>query len=200
MLGIINLEISNLTSVLNALEYVSINYIVIEKTTDFFKVNKIILPGVGTFAAGMTALKEKGFYEHLCNAVLDEKRPILGICLGQQLLFSSSEESPEVNGLDFLKGKVVKIPKNSDYNIPRVGWAESAFRKDFFSFNVGDKEDFYYIHSYSVQPVNDEVIAVITEANGIVGAVSFENIYGCQFHPEKSHSNGLRILKNFAEL
>lgn len=200
MIAVLNLGISNLTSVLNAFEFLKIDFCVANTPEEFDKASKFILPGVGSFAAGMNALESKRFIEPLKKVVLEEEKPLLGICLGQQLLFESSEESPGIMGLSLIKGNVLKLPENADYDIPRIGWGESVFLKDFLGHKKRDKADFYYIHSFSVQPENFDVVTISTENINIAGAVKQENIYGCQFHPEKSYNAGLKILREFSRL
>lgn len=200
MLVVINLKISNLSSVLNALDYLSIKYKVSSDKADIKRASALILPGVGTFEAGMEALNKSDLLKSLREEVLVNKKPILGICLGMQMFFDTSEESPGVRGLSFIKGDVIRLRPSRDYTIPRIGWGESYVRADFLSLNVGDVADFYYIHSYFARVADKSVVAISTETNDVTGAVRKENVYGCQFHPEKSHKSGLRILTEFAKL
>lgn len=200
MLVVINLKISNLSSVLNALNYLKIKYKVSDKKADLKKASALILPGVGTFEAGMEALEKADILKTLQEEVLKNKKPILGICLGMQMFFASSEESPGVKGLALLGGEVVRLPRSGDYTIPRIGWGESYVKKDFLGLKEGATADFYYIHSFYAKVKNKSILAVLSEKNDITGAVHSGNIYGCQFHPEKSHKYGLAILKAFADL
>lgn len=199
MITVVNLGISNLSSVLNALEYLGIEFCVSSDKDEIAKATHIILPGVGTFGKGMEQLKAKGLIEVIREQALKNKKPVFGICLGMQLMFESSEESGGVEGLGLLKGKVIKLPKSEKYTIPRIGWAESVFKKDFLGFNKGDKADFYYIHSFYCVPNDSEVTAITNEDENICCAVQDNNIFGCQFHPEKSHKAGLSLLKQFAQ-
>lgn len=200
MLVVIDLNISNLNSVLNALDFLKIDYVVSNKSDDIKKATKFILPGVGTFEAGMNALNKYDITDSLVEEVVKKGKPILGICLGMQLFFETSEESPGISGLGLLRGDVIKLPENSAYTIPRIGWAESVFEKDFLGFEKDQKADFYYIHSFYAKPKDSTVIAISSEAGLVTGAVSSNNIFGCQFHPEKSHKNGLKMITNFSEL
>lgn len=199
MITVINLEISNLNSVLNALKYLEIEFCVSDKKEEIEKATHIILPGVGTFGKGMEQLKSKGLIEPIRKQAFEKKIPVMGICLGMQLLFESSEESPGAEGLGLLKGNVIKLPKSEKYTIPRIGWAESIFKQDFLGFKNGDKTDFYYIHSFYCNPSDKNVIAIVNEDDNIACAIKENKIYGCQFHPEKSHKAGLNLLKNFAQ-
>lgn len=199
MITVVNLGISNLSSVLNALEYLGIEFCVSDNKDEISKATHIILPGVGTFGKGMEQLKAKSLIDVIREQALRNKKPILGICLGMQLMFESSEESQGVEGLGLLKGSVIRLPKSEKYTIPRIGWAESIFKKNFLGFNVSDKADFYYIHSFYCVPQDNNVIAITNEDENITCAIKDNNVFGCQFHPEKSHKAGLNLLKQFAQ-
>lgn len=199
MITVINLGMSNLSSVLNALNYLELDFCVSGKKEDLAKASRIILPGVGTFGEGINRLREKDLFDTLKKEVLVNKKPIMGICLGMQLMLESSEESLGVEGLGLLKGKVIKLPKSKKYTIPRIGWGESTFEKDFLGFNKGDLADFYYIHSFYCKPKNVDIVSITGEDREITCAIQDNNVYGCQFHPEKSHKAGLKLLKNFSQ-
>lgn len=199
MITVINLGISNLNSVLNALSYLNLEFCVSDKKEDILKSSHIILPGVGTFNAGMSQLKEKGLIEVLQNEVINNKKLILGICLGMQLFFEHSEESIGIEGLGLLSGDVVKLEKSDKYTIPRIGWDGSIFKKDFLSFKKNNNADFYYIHSFYCKPVDTNIISITSEDENICCAVQDRNVFGCQFHPEKSNKAGLSLLKQFAQ-
>jgi glutamine amidotransferase len=198
LIAVINLGNSNITSIINALEHLSIDYKITEDKEDLINCEKILLPGVGTFGNGVKQLKNLNLFDTLKDEVLNKKKPILGICLGMQLLFDSSEESMGVDGLSLLKGSVIKLPTSSTYSIPRIGWASSTLNFDFLSLKKDEQIDFYYIHTFYVKPEDDSIISISTD-NNITSAINFENIYGCQFHPEKSHIKGLNILEAFAK-
>lgn len=200
MLVVINLNISNLSSVLNALDYLNLKYKVSDKKSEIKSASALILPGVGTFGAGMDALKKSHLIGTIEDEVLKKKKPILGICLGMQMFFESSEESPGAKGLSLFEGKVNKLPPSDDYTIPRIGWGESLLKRDFLALKKNDKADFYYIHSFCAEPKDKSIIAITSESSEITGAVQKDNIYGTQFHPEKSHTRGLTILKEFSRL
>lgn len=200
MIAVVNLGISNLSSVLNALKYLELPYFILNNPNELCNSSHIILPGVGTFGEGMKQLENRGLTAILREEVLSKKKPVIGICLGMQLLFESSEESPDAKGLSLIQGKVIKLPKSIKYTIPRIGWAESNIKKDFLGFNKDNKIDFYYIHSYYCKPEKEEIISITDEEEAITCAINKNNIYGCQFHPEKSHKAGLNLLKHFASL
>jgi glutamine amidotransferase len=200
MINIINLNISNLASVLNAFDYLKINYRVSNSKKDIVNASHLILPGVGTFSAGMDSLKKNNIIDTLKEQIMVKKKPILGICLGMQMFFENSEESFGTQGLGLLKGQVIKLPKSEEYTIPRIGWASSYLEKDFLGLKKGDEADFYYIHSFYAKNKDKSDLAISTENIKITGAVSKENIFGTQFHPEKSHKTGLKILENFTKI
>ncbi len=199
MIGIINLETSNLSSVINAMNFINSRFLIIKTTEDLKKVDKIILPGVGTFGDGIKSLHNQNLYDEIIEEVQKNKKPILGICLGLQLFFEKSEESNNVKGLGLIEGRVKKLSESDLYSIPRIGWASSKVRKNFLGLEKNQLVDFYYIHSYLVKPIDPNVIYVITEED-IPSCIKLKNIYGCQFHPEKSHTIGLNILKQFSIL
>jgi imidazole glycerol-phosphate synthase subunit HisH len=198
MIGIINLGISNLASLTNSFDHLGISYSVIESSGKMHSFDKLVLPGVGAFGKAMQLINERGMYSEIRSEVESNGKPLLGICLGLQLLFEESEESPGVKGLSLLEGKVVKVPSSNNYSIPRIGWADSLNQKAFLGLNAEDQHDFYYIHSFHAEPIDRGHVAITT--GELTGAVQGSNIYGCQFHPEKSHLSGLRILKTFSEL
>lgn len=199
MLGIINLQTSNLMSIKNSLDYLNIPFSIITEPAQLLNVEKIILPGVGTFGNGIRTLKKLDLFNALKEHVQLHNKPILGICLGMQMLFDKSEESPEAEGLSLLSGEVIKLPNSQNYTIPRIGWAKSMTVAPFLNFELNQDFDFYYIHSFYVKPENQTDIAIVTETD-ITAAVHNNYIYGCQFHPEKSHIHGLEILKRFSEI
>ncbi len=199
-IAVFNLGISNLTSVTNVLDYVGAKYYLVENVADLKGVEKMLLPGVGTFDAGMRALQGKNLVPEIRKQVLQNKIPFFGICLGMQLLFENSEESPSVEGLGLLQGQIVRVPAHKNYQIPRIGWADSLVKKDFLGLKKDDKSDFYYIHSYHANPLEKEIIAITSQDDLLVGAVSKDNIFGCQFHPEKSYIDGVKLIKNFVQL
>ena len=198
MIGVINLGNSNLMSMLNSLDFLHLPYRVITAPEELDAADRILLPGVGTFGNGVAMLHRQHLYHRIKEEVLGNHKPILGVCLGMQLLYNSSAESEGAEGLGLLAGEVRPLPPSDDYTIPRIGWAQSRVVKPFFGFEPGTERDFYYIHSFYVEPADRSEIAIATETD-ITAAISREHIFGCQFHPEKSHKAGLDILKRFAE-
>ena len=161
----------------------------------------IILPGVGSFGDAMENLNKFGLID-VINEAINRKIPFLGICLGLQLLFESSEETPGVAGLGILKGKIVRIPEGPGLKIPHMGWNSLNVREGASLFKGLEKEPYvYFVHSYYLKADNDDIVAASTEySTHIHASVEKGNLFACQFHPEKSSETGLRILKNFAEL
>ncbi|HWQ48424.1 MAG TPA: imidazole glycerol phosphate synthase subunit HisH [Methanosarcina sp.] len=201
MVIVIDLGISNLSSVTNALDYLNSEYIISNSCMDIDRSSHVILPGVGTFESGMKALRSHDLIECLQRNVINLNKPLLGICLGMHLLFSSSEESPGSEGLSFVSGHVEKLKKSSEYSIPRIGWCPSEFKKDFLCFKQGENIDFYYIHSYHVVPTNIDTITMLSgDLNPVVSGIQEGSIHAVQFHPEKSHHAGIQLLKSFLEV
>jgi len=162
--------------------------------------DKIIIPGVGNFSQAMANLSKRGWNEVLREAVLTGGTPLLGICLGMQLLATESKESSNTKGLNLVPGKVVKLNEASiKLRIPHIGWNEVIQRrKDFIFDGVNNKKDFYFVHSYHLVPNNsDNILSTTPYGMDFVSAISENNIYGVQFHPEKSLKAGLRLLHNF---
>ena len=201
MIAIIDYGAGNLHSVQNALKYLGAENFVSDDAEKILSADKVILPGVGAFGDAMAALKEKNLVDTV-KTVVESGKPILGICLGMQLFFDESEESPGVSGLGILKGKFKKIPKVSDIKIPHMGWNSLEMPKFSRIFNgIGDEPYVYFVHSYYLEPTNEEdVSAYTTYGKKIAVAAEKENIFLTQFHPEKSGDIGLKILKNFIEL
>ena len=156
----------------------------------------LVLPGVGAFGSAMENLEsfKDVIYEHV-----DADKPFLGICLGQQVLMSTSEETPGINGLDLFKGNVEKLPEG--VKIPHMGWNKLDVCNDSPILEGIDKEFFYFVHSYHVVPDDEDIIAGTCDYGGdVVASLSQNNLFSTQFHPEKSGKAGLKILKNFTNL
>ena len=156
----------------------------------------LVLPGVGAFGSAMENLKP---FEDVINEHVNDNKPFLGICLGQQVLMGSSEESPEIKGLNLFKGHVELLSGN--VKIPHMGWNQLKVVNDSPILEGIDKEFFYFVHSYHVVPDDDEIIAGVCDYGGeIVASLSQNNLFSTQFHPEKSGKTGLKIIKNFTNL
>jgi glutamine amidotransferase len=161
----------------------------------------VILPGVGAFGDAMQRLHEYGLVE-VIKKVVDKNIPFLGICLGLQLLFDSSEESPGVEGLHLLKGRVRRIPAGHDIKIPHIGWNSITFPSEGRLFEgIPEGAFVYFVHSYYLEAEDESIVKAVTEyGTRIHASVEKGNVFACQFHPEKSSDVGLKILNNFIDI
>ena len=192
---ILDLQVSNLFSIINAVKYLGYNYIVDNTKKNIENSDCIIIPGVGSFPYAMRQLNKNKLNETL-KKESNKGKPIIGICLGFQLLFSKGEEFKITSGLDLVKGAVKILPTKKNLSVPHVGWSQlidpNKNNNKFF-----DKNDyFYFVHSYYVQPENKKIILSQTEYENFkfCSSIYHENIFGFQFHPEKSGRSGLNLL------
>ncbi len=211
MIAVIDSGIANLRSVQKGFERVGADAKIVDDPRALRDASGIVLPGVGAFRDGITKLQDGGFVEPLLQAI-DAGKPILGICLGLHFLFSESEEFGQHKGLNIIKGRVVRFPEatlSSDgggtkarLKIPHMGWNRIEIVRQAPIFKgIPDGGFFYFVHSYYVQPEDEGVIAATTEYGLTFTSVLWrDNLFACQFHPEKSQSLGLQLLKNFASL
>ncbi|MCX6235983.1 MAG: imidazole glycerol phosphate synthase subunit HisH [Bacteroidia bacterium] len=200
MISIIDYNMGNLFSIKGALEFLKADYEVIYDPTLIIKAEKIILPGVGSFSEAMDIIVERGIDEALKEAVLIRKTPILGICLGMQLLAKGGNEGGYRAGLNFIDASVSKFEiSTQELKIPHVGFNTVHYTKGKKMFEgLEFDSDFYFIHSYLMKDVEESAVAAITKYGvEFVSAVEKGNIWGCQFHPEKSQMNGIHLLRNF---
>lgn len=205
MIAIIDYGIGNVASVQRSVEECGYKAIITSNTSELFSATHIILPGVGSFAEGMRQLKLRNLLEPLNTIALDNKIPFLGICLGMQLLANSGNENNEyAEGLGWIPGNIEKIPMASQkLPLPHVGWNNIEIKKqDLLFSNIPDNSNFYFVHSYyfNANNTSDHVIATVNYGSDLPIAVKKENIYGLQFHPEKSQKIGLKLLTNFLKL
>jgi glutamine amidotransferase len=206
MIAIIDYGMGNLRSVQKGFEMLGFAAVVTADPKVVLEAEKVVLPGVGAFPDCMRNLEQGGFVEPILRVIRDG-RPFLGICLGLQLLFTESEEFGLHRGLDVIPGRVVRFPEGMTENgeglkVPHMGWNQLAFRRTSPVFaGLSDGDNFYFVHSYYVQPKDESVVATTT-TYGIefCSAVWKDNIVATQFHPEKSQEKGLAILRNFGEL
>ena len=161
----------------------------------------MILPGVGAFGDAMEKIRRYGLYE-VIHEVTGRGTPFLGICLGLQLLFERSEESPGAEGLGILKGEILRIPDTPGLKVPHMGWNSLEFREDGRLFEGMQKEPYvYFVHSYYLKAADEGIVTAVTEyGTQIHASVESGNVFACQFHPEKSSDVGIRILKNFLSI
>ncbi|MFN3420541.1 MAG: imidazole glycerol phosphate synthase subunit HisH [Armatimonadota bacterium] len=198
---VIDYGIGNLRSVTKALEFLGCQVVLTSDPDEVIRANKLVLPGVGAFGAGMRNLTQLGLVDAIRDAV-QRGTPLLGICLGLQLLFEESEEIGRYEGLRLVRGKVVRFPEMNGLRIPHMGWNALKIRKPEPLFEgIPEGATVYFVHSYFPTPDDPSVIAATTE-HGIefVSAIAIDNIFGTQFHPEKSSKFGLQILHNFVSL
>tara|TARA_B100000902_G_C27018671_1_gene768488 strand:+ start:78 stop:692 length:615 start_codon:yes stop_codon:yes gene_type:complete len=201
-LGIIDLDTGNLASLVSAMNKLNIKFKICKNNFDFQDVDKIILPGVGAFKDFMKKIKNNGI-DKILNKKIEGKIPLLGVCVGFQVLFEESNEHGRTEGLNLLKGKIKNFKDiSTDIKIPHVGWNECKLINDNKLFQgIEDSLDFYFTHSYFLDDCKSEYIISKTDYDtNFVSSINKENIYGVQFHPEKSQANGLKILKNFYEI
>ena len=201
MIAIIDYDAGNLKSVEKALLYLGEDCIITRNKDEIYNADKVILPGVGAFGDAMDKLDSFGMTEVARKTALDGK-PILGICLGLQLMFESSDEAPGRAGIGILKGKILAIPPKESYKIPHMGWNSLSVKEDSRLFKgISGNPYVYFVHSYYLKADFEEDVAATTEyITHIHAAAEHGNIFACQFHPEKSGNTGLQILKNFCDL
>lgn len=199
MVGIIDYGMGNLLSVKNAIEYLGFDAEIVSHSNDLQNFEKLILPGVGAFPDCVYNLSEKGFVSALQSEVIGNKKPILGICLGMQVMAKIGNEVRRTNGLNWFDAEVelMKVTKK-EFRIPHVGWADTYVKNHFIFEGVKSIPEFYFVHSFHMNCKNSEdVIATVNHDSEFTAAVAKNNIVGCQFHPEKSQELGLIVLKNF---
>lgn len=207
MIAVIDYGVGNLFSLLSSLNYVGLDTKLTNNIEEIKNAKGIILPGVGAFRDAIGNLEKYGLKETLINEAKNGK-PFLGICLGMQMLFEKSYEYGEYEGLGFIDGTVEEIKKyiskNSDLKIPHMGWnsliINNSFKDDKILKDVNDNEYVYYVHSYFAKTDMKNIVAYSEYGTKIPGIVKNENVYGMQFHPEKSGDTGLKLLKNWGEL
>ena len=197
MISIIDYGAGNLQSVEKALRHIGCGCFVTADPAELRQARAAVLPGVGAFGDAMKSLRARGLEEPI-RAFIASGKPFLGICLGLQLLFESSEESPGVAGLGLLKGKILRLPAGSGLKIPHIGWNSLTIRKPGGLFAGVEGEPYvYFVHSYYLQAEEDVVAATAEYGAAIHAAVQKDNLLACQFHPEKSGEVGLKLLRNF---
>lgn len=200
--AIIDYDAGNLDSVNRAVKECGGAAFITKNPEDLKKCSHIILPGVGVFSDSIKRLRQSGMERALQTQVLENKIPFLGICLGMQLLAEQGTEGGEANGLGFINGEVVRFQPEQGERIPHIGWNEVVFNQGCPLFEgIESGKDFYFVHSFHFVCAKTEDIAATTPyCGGFVSAVWKDNIFGVQFHPEKSQTVGFKVLKNFLGL
>ena len=201
MIAIIDYDAGNIKSVEKAIQFLGEDVVITRNPEEILKASGVILPGVGSFGEAM----EKLHGYHLVSVikeVVKRKIPFLGICLGLQLLFEKSDESPGVEGLGILSGEIKRIPDNGDLKIPHIGWNSLKFPNPGRLYQgISEDSYVYFVHSYYLEAKEDDIVVATTEyGTNIHASVEKGNIFACQFHPEKSSSVGLKILENFLNI
>lgn len=200
MIAIIDYDAGNLKSVEKALKFLGEEAVITRQKEEILNADKVILPGVGAFGDAMHNLNQFGLVD-VIKEVVDLGKPFLGICLGLQLLFERSEESPGVEGLGILKGEILRIPDCPGLKIPHMGWNSLKIKPEAKLFKGLEDPYVYFVHSYYLKAADESIVAATTEYSTIIRAsVQSGNVFACQFHPEKSSRVGLQILRNFAEM
>ena len=201
MIAIIDYDAGNLKSVEKALQFLGQECVITRDFHEIKKADKVILPGVGSFGDAMSQLR-KFELDKVIHEVAAEQKPFLGICLGLQLLFEGSEESEGVEGLHLLDGEILRIPEQEGLKIPNIGWNSLDLQNNGRLFeNLNGNPFVYFVHSYYLKAREEAIVkATIEYSTHIHASVEKDNIFACQFHPEKSGTVGLQILSNFAKL
>ncbi len=201
MIAIIDYDAGNLKSVEKALVYLNQEVVVSRDPSVILSADKVILPGVGSFGDAMNNLDHFGLIDTI-KKVAANKTPFLGICLGLQLMFERSDETPGAEGLSLLPGEILKIPPKEGLKIPHMGWNSLNIKPNATLFKGIPNDSYvYFVHSYYLKAANEDIVAASTEySTHIHASVESGNLFGCQFHPEKSSDVGLQILRNFSAL
>ena len=201
MIAIIDYDAGNLMSVKKALDYIGQESVITRDKDVLLAADKVILPGVGAFSDAMDKLKNYGLID-VIHEIIGKGTPFFGICLGLQLLFERSDEAPGVEGLCVLRGSINRIPDGEGLKIPHMGWNSLEIKPEAKLFKgISNQAYVYFVHSYYLEATDKDIVAATTEYGvNIHASVEKDNVFACQFHPEKSGEVGLTILKNFAEL
>lgn len=200
MIAIIDYGAGNLSSVKKALDYLGAESEITMDKDKILSASHVILPGVGSFGDAMKSMEERGLVEVVKEAASTKR--FLGICLGLQLLFESSDESPDVKGLGLLNGKIINIPKTNGLKVPHMGWNSISLKqKDGIFKDIDDESYFYFVHSFYLDGADEDVVAATTEYGVTIEcAVQKGMLCATQFHPEKSSGVGLKLLRNFIDM
>jgi imidazole glycerol-phosphate synthase subunit HisH len=198
--AIINYSMGNLSSVRRSFEEIGADAVIANHPSILYEVDRIVLPGVGAFAEGMAHLNQGGWVSALNEVVNLQHKPLLGICLGMQMLASKGDEGGETDGLGLIPGEIQKIDSlGCQLRIPHMGWNEVKYKaEDAIFASIPESSDFYFVHSFAFVPTHSEsLIATVDYGCELSAVVRNKHVFGCQFHPEKSSKAGRQLLKNF---
>lgn len=201
MIAIIDYDAGNIKSVEKAMEYLGQKVLVTRDPKEILSADKVILPGVGAFGDAMGKLRQFGL-DRVIHEVVEKEIPLLGICLGLQLLFEKSDETPGVAGLGVLKGEILRIPDKEGLKIPHMGWNSLKYPNQGRLFKGIPEDSYvYFVHSYYLKAEDESIVTATTDYSTLIHAsVEQGNVFACQFHPEKSSDVGMQILRNFVAL
>lgn len=201
MIAMIDYDAGNMKSVEKALQKLGADVVITRDAEEILRADKVILPGVGAFGEAMAQIRHYGL-DKVIYQVVENRTPFLGICLGLQLLFERSDETPGVKGLGILKGEILRIPEKDQLKIPHMGWNSLQLQNEGRLFRGFTESPYvYFVHSYYLKAEDESIVKATAEYGvNIHASVEKDNVFACQFHPEKSSDVGLRILKNFIEL
>ena len=201
MIAVIDYDAGNIRSVEKALLSLEQDVRITGDAKEILSADKVILPGVGAFGDAMENIRKSGL-DKVIRRVVEDRKPFLGICLGLQLLFERSEEAPGAEGLGILKGEILRIPETEGMKIPHMGWNSLHLENNGRLFRgIGEQAYVYFVHSYYLKAEDEKIVTASAEyCTHIHASVEKDNVFACQFHPEKSSDVGLHILKNFVEL
>lgn len=198
--GIVDYGAGNIQSIENAFAYLGAQTVRLRAEKDFEQCSHVVLPGVGAFGFCAQRLQSSCLIERLERWVFSERKPLLGICVGMQLLADGSEESPEAEGLGWIGGSVKRIPANRGVRVPHVGWNTVEFERALGEFPAGSAADFYFDHSFAYhEPRKGVTMARCTHGTTFDAIVQGDNVIATQFHPEKSQTAGMRFLRSFLQ-
>lgn len=201
MIAIIDYDAGNIKSVEKAIQHFGEEVMITRDHETILHADKVILPGVGAFGDAMEKIHKYGLYD-VIHQVVAKGTPFLGICLGLQLLFESSEETPGVEGLGILQGVIKRIPDQEGFKVPQIGWNSLQYPNPGKLFQGIPEESYvYFVHSYYLQATDKSIVTATTDYSTLIHAsVEKDNVFACQFHPEKSSDVGLKIIQNFIQL
>lgn len=201
MVAIIDYDAGNIKSVEKAIQFLGQEAVITRNPEEILNASHVILPGVGAFGDAMEKLQKYNLVP-VIHEVIRRKIPFIGICLGLQLLFESSEETPGVEGLGILKGVIRRIPDKDELKIPHIGWNSLKYPNKGRLYNgISEDSYVYFVHSYYLDAEEDDIVVATTEYGTLIHAsVEKGNVFACQLHPEKSSSVGLKILENFLKI